>query len=213
MSPEYTQLVRVLAVEPDPAKYRDLANKEGVLLARPFRVVRLAPVRLFVSDFARSEAFYRQTLGFELTEEITWQGQRCVFLRNNTEHHSLALYPVALRERLGLRSDSSCMSLGLQIATYRQLRDAVGYLKEHGCMVRELPSELFPGIGKSALVLDPDGNAVQLYSSMEQIGWDGKPRPNDLRPPVAVGEWPETVPGQTDSYAGEVFLGPLGQAA
>jgi catechol 2,3-dioxygenase-like lactoylglutathione lyase family enzyme len=183
---------------------------EGVMLARPFRVVRLGPIRLFVADFATSERFYRQTLGFELTEEITWEGQRCVFLRNNTEHHSLALYPVALRERLGLRPDSSCLSLGLQIATYRQLREAIQYLKENGCTVRELPPELFPGVGKSALVFDPDGNAVQLYSSMEQIGWDGRPRPDHLRPSVAVGEWPETVPGQTDSYAGEVFLGPLG---
>jgi catechol 2,3-dioxygenase-like lactoylglutathione lyase family enzyme len=183
---------------------------EGVMLRRPFRIVRIGPIRLFVADFAKSESFYREILGFELTEEVTWQGHRCIFLRNNTEHHSLALYPIALREALGLRADSSCMSLGAQVATYRQLRDAVMFLRDRGCTVRELPAELFPGLDRSAFVFDPDGNGVQLYSYMEQIGWDGKPRPRDLRPAITPGEWPETVPGQADSYAGEVFLGPLG---
>jgi catechol 2,3-dioxygenase-like lactoylglutathione lyase family enzyme len=183
---------------------------EGVMLQRPFRVARLGPIRLFMANMARSEAFYRQTLGFELTEEVIWRGHRCVFLRNNTEHHSLALYPVELREALGLRRESSCMSLGLQIATYRQLRDAVWFLRDRGCSVSELPPELFPGIGHSAFVFDPDGNAVQLYSYMEQVGWDGRPRPTDRRPRIVAGEWPETVAGQSDSYSGEAFLGPLG---
>jgi catechol 2,3-dioxygenase-like lactoylglutathione lyase family enzyme len=183
---------------------------EGVMLQRPFRVARLGPIRLFMANMARSEAFYRQTLGFELTEEVTWRGHRCVFLRNNTEHHSLALYPVELRDALGLKRESSCMSLGLQIATYRQLRDAVAFLRERGCSVSELPPELFPGIGHSAFVFDPDGNAVQLYSYMEQVGWDGRPRPADLRPRIVAGEWPVTVAGQSDSYSGEAFLGPLG---
>jgi hypothetical protein len=45
---------------------------------------------------------------------------------------------------------------------------------------------------------------------MEQIGWDGKPRPAAMRPKVDNGNWPESVPGQSDSFLGEPFLGPLG---
>jgi catechol 2,3-dioxygenase-like lactoylglutathione lyase family enzyme len=183
---------------------------EGVMLQRPFRVVRVGPVRLFVKHLDVAERFYRDTLGFALTEEIRYHDHRCVFLRANTEHHSLALYPLDLRAELGFRLDSSCMSLGVQVATYRQLKDAVAFLRNHGCAVRELPPELFPGLGHSAFVLDPDGNAIQLYSYMEQIGWDGRPRPANERPAIKQGEWPETVPGQTDAYEGEVFLGPLG---
>jgi len=183
---------------------------EGVMLARPFRVTRVGPVRLFVKHMDTAERFYRETLGFAFTEEVTYHGQRCVFLRANTEHHSLALYPLALRAELGFREESSCFSLGAQVATYRQLKDALAFLKEHGCTVRELPAELFPGVGHSALVLDPDGNAVQLYSYMEQIGWDGKPRPASQRPRIVPGEWPDSVPAEPDSYQGEVFLGPLG---
>ena len=94
----------------------------GVLLARPFKVVRIGPVRLFIKDMDKATAFYRDTLGLTVTEEITWRGHRCVFLRCNTEHHTMALYPIALRKELGLRPDSTLMSFGLQVGDYSSSR-------------------------------------------------------------------------------------------
>jgi hypothetical protein len=76
--------------------------------------------------------------------------------------------------------------------------------------VRELPAELFPGIDYSAFVLDPDGNAVQLYYYMEQIGWDGKPRSAAQRRNVTPGEWPEQLDAMGDTFLGEAYLGPWG---
>ncbi len=102
----------------------------GILLGRPFKVVRVGPVRLFLEDIAAAIPFYRDVLGLAVTEEVVWNGHRCVFLRANTEHHSLALYPVALRDELGLRPDSKLFSTGFQVADYRQLRDAVAYFRE-----------------------------------------------------------------------------------
>jgi catechol 2,3-dioxygenase-like lactoylglutathione lyase family enzyme len=183
---------------------------DGVLLARPFKVVRIGPVRLFVQDVAIAEQFYRDVMGFTVTEEVIYHGQRCVFLRANTDHHSMALYPIELRETLGLRPDTTNFSFGLQVANYRQLRDAVAFLRERGCVIKELPPELFPGLGHSACVLDPDGHAIQLYAYMEQIGWDGRPRPASQRPQIQAGQWPETVPAESDTYSGEQFLGPWG---
>jgi catechol 2,3-dioxygenase-like lactoylglutathione lyase family enzyme len=182
----------------------------GVLLGRPFKVVRIGPVRLFVKDMDKVTAFYRDTLGLTVTEEITWRGHRCVFLRCNTEHHTMALYPIALRAELGLRPDSTLMSFGLQVGDYQQLKDAVTFLKGEGVTVKRLPPELFPGIDYSAFALDPDGHAIQLYYYMEQIGWDGKPRPARLRPKIDNDKWPERVPAQPDTFLGEAFLGPLG---
>lgn len=184
---------------------------DGVLLPRPFKIVRLGPVTLFAENLERAEAFYRHTLGFTLTEEVVWQGQRCLFLRCNTEHHSLALFPLALREALGLGSHSKCAALGLQLANYRQLRDAVRFLRDRGARVIDsMPPELYPGIDYAAHVLDPDGHCIQLYYYMEQIGWDGNPRPRELRRKVAPGAWPETVEPMADAYQGEPFLGPWG---
>ena len=75
---------------------------------RPFKIVRLGPVYLFVENPAAAESFYRDALGFTLSEEIVFKGHRCLFLRCNTEHHSLALLPLALRDVLGLGSHSKC---------------------------------------------------------------------------------------------------------
>jgi hypothetical protein len=73
-----------------------------------------------------------------------------------------------------------------------------------------LPPELTPGIDYAAYALDPDGHAVMLYYYMEQIGWDGRPRPAELRRKVDIDHWPETLAPLSDTYRGSVFQGPLG---
>lgn len=194
-------------VDPLPATF----DVDGILLPRPFKIVRLGPVGLFVRNLEAAEAFYRDMLGFIVTEEAVWRGQRCVFMRANTEHHSLALFPLVLREPLGLSPHTTSMALGLQLANYRQLRDAVKFLRERGARVIEsIPPELYPGMDYVAHVLDPDGHCLQLYYYMEQIGWDGRPRPREARRRVVAGEWPETLEPLSDTYAGEPFLGPWG---
>ena len=181
---------------------------QGVLLARPFKIMKIGPVSLFVNDVERAEKWYRDVLGFISTEEVVYREHRCVYLRNNTEHHSLALYPVALRSILGLREDTTLMALGLQLANYQQLLDAIAFLKAQGIELRELPPELAPGMDHTILAFDPDGHPVQLYWAMEQIGWDGRPKPARLRRKIDPGEWPIELPANSDSYAGEPFLGP-----
>jgi catechol 2,3-dioxygenase-like lactoylglutathione lyase family enzyme len=190
-----------------PATY----NVDGVLLPRPFKIVRIGPVGLFVRDVNAAEAFYRDTLGFLPTEEVLWQGHRCVFMRVNTEHHSLALYPLALRETLGLSPHTSNMSLGLQLANYQQLRNALRFFKDHGVrVVTALSPDLHPGIDYAAHVFDPDGHCLRLYYYMEQIGWDGRPRPKELRRTRSGGDWPEVLEPMSDSYHGEPYPGPWG---
>jgi catechol 2,3-dioxygenase-like lactoylglutathione lyase family enzyme len=193
----------------------DLGGEEkyevgGILLARPFKIARIGPVRLFAENMDAMLGFYRDDLGFAVTEEVKYKGHRCVFLRANTEHHSMALYPLALREELGLRADTTLMSFGLQLGSYQQLKNAVAFLKANGVTIQYLPPELFPGIDYCAFAIDPDGFAFQLYYYMEQVGWDGKPRPASQRAKIDNKKWPEAVEGQSDTFLGEPFLGPLG---
>ena len=182
----------------------------GILLPRPFKVVRIGPVRLFVDDMDQALTFYRDRLGMAVTEEITWNGHRCAFLRVNTEHHSMALYPKALRAELGLSEHTTCLSFGMQVGDYGQLRDAVSFLGDNDVEIKYLPPELFPGIDYSAFAIDPDGHAIQLYYYMEQVGWDGRPRPADMRRPVDNAKWPDTLDPMEDTFLGEPFLGPWG---
>ena len=122
----------------------------------------------------------------------------------------MALYPMALREELGLSPHSTCLSFGMQVGDYTQLCHAVDFLKENKTEIKYLPPELFPGIDYSAFAIDPDGNAIQLYYYMEQIGWDGRPRPPELRRQIDNANWPKSLEPMSDSFCGEVFLGPLG---
>jgi len=184
-------------------------NVDGVLLPRPFKIVRLGPIYLFTENLEKAAEFYRDTLGFTLTEEIIYRGERCLFMRANTEHHSLALFPLKLRDTLGLSPHSKCAALGLQLANYRQLKAAVKFFRDNGVEVTEsLPHELHPGIEYSATVRDPDGHTIQLYYAMEQIGWDGKPKPRNLRQPRKLNEWPDVLDHDVNAYLGEPFSGP-----
>ena len=182
----------------------------GILLGRPFKIVRHGPVRLFATDLEAMVSFYRDDLGLTVTEETQYRGHRCVFLRANTEHHSMALYPLALRDELELSAHTTLMSFGLQLGSYKQLRDALDFLRGAGVRIRLLPPELFPGVDYSAFAIDPDGFAFQLYYYMEQIGWDGKPRPASQRTKIDNAKWPEAVEGRNDTFLGEVYMGPLG---
>jgi catechol 2,3-dioxygenase-like lactoylglutathione lyase family enzyme len=183
----------------------------GVKLSRPFKITKIGPVRLWARDMNKEVDCYMRLFGLRITEEVTWNGHRCVFLRANTEHHSMALYPEALREALGLCPRSSCFSIGFRLGNYQQLRDAIDFLKGEDVEIRYLPPELFAGMDYTAFAIDPQGHAVQLYSYMEQVGWDGRPRPAGLRRKVAEGEaWPAVIDAMDDDGDGEIFLGPLG---
>lgn len=182
----------------------------GVLLPRPFKVTRIGPVAIFVDDVARSEDFYGRLLGFRVTEESRIEGERCLFLRAGTEHHALALLPKSLRARLGFSAHSTLASFGLEVGSYRQLCDAVAFLKERGWrFMDDVPTHLFPGIDYAAFVLDPGGHCMMLYYYMEQIGWDGRPRPREERRAVDA-EWPAALPALSDTYVDQIFPGPLG---
>lgn len=184
---------------------------DGIRLPRPFKIVRIGPLGLFVEDVGRAEDFYCARLGFTPSEEVTWRGQRCVFLRAASEHHSLALYPLGLRSELGLKPDSSLAYAGFQLANYRQLKQAAGFLESRGVPQNTAwPAELCPGLDYAAHVLDPDGHCIQLYYYMEQAG--GSVLHGHGRHPVLGGveSWPETVPAAPDSYQGEPFMGPWG---
>jgi catechol 2,3-dioxygenase-like lactoylglutathione lyase family enzyme len=189
-----------------PARY----EVEGVLLPRPFKITKIGPVHLFVEDVDAAEAFYTNVVGFVKTEESTYHGARCVFLRTGSEHHSLGLFPKELRTTLGLSEHSTCKSFGVEVGNYQQLREAIGFLKSHGVTLLDpLPPELALGMDYVAYALDPDGHCIQLYYYMEQVGWDGRPRPKRQRRRVTRG-WPEALEPLSDTYIDQVYQGPLG---
>lgn len=182
----------------------------GVLLPRPFKPVRIGPVSIFVEDVTAAEHFYTEVLGLAKSEEATIEGHRVVFLRANTEHHSIALFPIELRSVFGVSEHSTLFAFGIQLGSYEQLRAAKAFLEEHQVKLIDLPPEIHPGVDYVIHAVDPEGHVMQLYYYMEQVGWDGRVRPAGERRKVEPGEWPESLAPLSDTYGGETFWGPVG---
>lgn len=181
----------------------------GVLLPRPFKIVRGGPVSLFVQDIDRAIEFYVETMGLWLTEESRFEGHRIAYLRTGTEHHTIALIPLGLRKRLELKDFTSVASYGLQVGNYEQLKDAVKFLEGKGFERIAIPAEVHVGIDYAAHFADPDGHVVQLYFHMDQVGWDGAPKPASARRTVEY-PWPDVLDPLADSFVDRTFAGPLG---
>jgi catechol 2,3-dioxygenase-like lactoylglutathione lyase family enzyme len=182
----------------------------GVLLPRPFKITRLGPITMFTTRLEAMLTFYTRLLGFEIVEEAEYAAHRIVYLRSGTEHHSFAVADKELRSHMGLSDQTSCMSIGMEVGSYEQLRAAVQHFVKMGhTVVEDIPSEMYRGIDYAAHLVDPDGHLVCLYYYMEQIGWTGIPRPQAERRKVTH-PWPDTLAPLSDTYADQTYMGPWG---
>jgi len=195
---------------PSETHLKETEDVGGVLLPRPFKVTRLGPISMFTERMEEMLAFYTELLGFQIVEEAEYLGKRIVYLRTGTEHHTLVLADKALRRRIGLSEHTSCLSIGMEVGSYSQLRAAVEYLVKEGLsLVDNIPPELYLGVDYAAHLADPDGHLVRLYYYMEQVGWDGKARPPSQRR-TPTDPWPDTLTPLSDTYADQTYMGPLG---
>ena len=129
-------------------------------------------VHLKVADLERSLRFYRDILGFEITQ---WYGDSAVFLSAGGYHHHIGLNtwysknaPAAPGKSAGL------FHLAILYPTQRDLAVAVKRLMEARYPLTGASDH---GVSKAIYLDDPDGNGVELY-------WD-RPKP----------EWPVDARG------------------
>ena len=175
------------------------------MMTRPFKIVGIGPVSLFVEDLEQATRFYRDILGFTERTSVEWDGHRGVMLSAGTDHHNLALYELGLRSALRLPDRLDSLALGFRLANYRQLRAAVAHMLARGAEEVTVPAALLPGFDYVTHLRDPDGNLVQLYYYQQQCAPTGPPPPTVSEPAAA---WPELVDAPADVFAGQQFLGP-----
>ena len=178
---------------------------DGVVMSRPFKIVGIGPVSIFVADLADAERFYTEILGFTVRRSVEWQGHHGLLLSNGHEHHTLALYESGVRDALEMSDRLDSMALGFRVANYSQLRAAVAHMVARGAEEVDVPAELVPGFDFVTHLRDPDGNLVQLYYYQRTCG------PSDEPPNVVSGgaaDWPDLIDAPDDVYAGQHFLGP-----
>ena len=129
-------------------------------------------MHLKVADLERSLAFYRDVLGFELTQRF---GSQAAFLAAGGYHHQIGLN--TWESAGGVPPPPGTTGLyhvAILYPTRALLADALRRLSAAGI---ELDGAADHGVSEALYLRDPDGNGVELY-------WD---RPQ--------GQWPRTSAG------------------
>ena len=116
--------------------------------------MRLGSVRVRVRDVARSEAFYRTTLGLDVTERM---GSH-VFLAAGPEHFALALEGVGI-ENGGVAPHVGLASIGWEVPDVWEFWRTHRRLQSAG--IRFAAQD--EGVRWTLRFDDPDGNAVEVY--------------------------------------------------
>ena len=147
--------------------------------------VRIGHVHLKVADLERSLAFYRDVLGFELTQRF---GSQAAFLSAGGYHHHLGLNTWESRGGSAPPPGSTGLyHVAIVYPTRALLADALRRLQKAGVPIEGASDH---GVSEAIYLRDPDGNGVELY-------WD---RPRE--------KWPRTADGSI-----EMFTHPLDLAA
>jgi catechol 2,3-dioxygenase len=135
--------------------------------------VRIGHVHLKVSDLERSLAFYRDVLGFSVTQRI---GSQAAFLSAGGYHHHLGLNTwESGGGKPPAHGSTGLYHVAILYPTRAELADALRRLVRAGGALEGAADH---GVSEAVYLRDPDGNGVELYRD---------------RPPE---QWPRTASGE-----------------
>jgi catechol 2,3-dioxygenase len=127
-------------------------------------------VHLKVADLERALGFYRDVLGFELTQRF---GSSAAFLSAGGYHHHIGLNTW---ESDGggppSRGTPGLYHLAILYPTRAELGDALRRLQKAGIPLEGASDH---GVSEALYLRDPDGNGVELYWDRPQEDWPRTP--------------------------------------
>src|SRR5512132_1030883 len=128
--------------------------------------VRIGHVHLKVADLERSLAFYRDVLGFELTQRL---GRQAAFLSAGGYHHHIGLNTW---ESAGgsppPEGTTGLYHLAILYPSRADLADALRRLAEHKV---PLDGASDHGVSEALYLHDPDFNGIELYWDKPESQW------------------------------------------
>ena len=133
--------------------------------------VRIGHVHLKVADLERAIGFYRDVLGFELTQRF---GSQAAFLSAGGYHHHIGLNTWESADGSPPPPGTTGLyHVAILYPTRALLADALRRLQAAGI---ELDGATDHGVSEALYLRDPDGNGVELYWDRPQEQW---PRASD----------------------------------
>ena len=127
------------------------------------KIKRIGHVALRVVDEQRSRAFYRDILGFDVSEEDPEHGGVFMTLGDNFHtidvfgHPDVANAPKPSPNQVGL------FHIAFEVASYAALKDAYCTLVDHEVPISHCVDHVSQ---RSIYFSDPDGNRLEIYYEM-----------------------------------------------
>ena len=128
--------------------------------------VRIGHVHLKVADLDRALGFYRDILGFQVTQRY---GAQAVFLAAGGYHHHIGLN--TWQSRGGARPAPGTTGLfhsAILYPTRASLADALRRLRDANYPLTGASDH---GVSEALYLDDPDGNGVELYWDRPEAEW------------------------------------------
>ncbi len=127
---------------------------------------RIGHVHLKVANIERALGFYRDILGFEVTQ---WYGEDAVFLSAGGYHHHIGLNTWMSRNAPPApRNSAGLFHLAILYPERRDLAQALLWLLE---ATYPLDGASDHGVSEALYLRDPDGNGVELYRDRPEDQW------------------------------------------
>ena len=147
-------------------------------------------MHLKVADLDRAIAFYRDVLGFEVTQRM---GNSAAFLSAGGYHHHIGLNTwESYGGHAPATGTTGLYHLAIVYPTRAELGDALRRLIDAGV---PLDGAADHGVSEALYLRDPDGNGVELYWDKPQEEWPRKngelamvTKPLDLKALLASAE-------------------------
>jgi catechol 2,3-dioxygenase len=140
---------------------------------QPFQLRKLGHVVLNVADIEASLRFYTEVLGLEVSDRYpdTMVPGGMIFMRFNTDHHGIALVGGAKHAET-----SRLNHFAFEVGSVDEVFQARAWLQKHGVPI------VFEGRRRAGCQVaiefkDPDGNNLEVYWNIDQIGTNSTARP------------------------------------
>ena len=128
--------------------------------------VRIGHIHLKVADLERSLAFYRDVLGFSVTQRY---GSQAVFLSAGGYHHHIGLNTwESAGGQPPPRGATGLYHVAILYPTRTELADALRRVVRAGVPLEGAADH---GVSEAIYLRDPDGNGVELYWDRPATQW------------------------------------------
>lgn len=141
----------------------------------PVKVKKLGHVVFTVSDIERTTRFWTEIMGFQVSDRNEYG---MVFLRHGSDHHTIALVPAKTKDQLPQDGRPAFHHCALEVGSVSELFKIREFLRAKGVPI-VYEGRRGAGGNPGVEFRDPDGFNIELYASMDQVGWDGKSRPSE----------------------------------